>query len=83
MNPRRLSLTIAGSGNPSCESYPPDLCVGRGIAHRVRFFGLADRPEKDEIYAEAGFLLAPERFGMVVAEALAHAVPAVVSREIP
>jgi len=78
-------LRVVGRGEPSHEQ------ALRKLAHslqlqRVDFSGPLYGTEKSKAYFEADVFVLPthsENFGMVVAEALAHGCPVVVSKEAP
>ncbi len=78
-------LRVVGRGEPSHER------ALRKLAHslqleRVDFSGPLYGAEKSKAYFEADVFVLPthsENFGMVVAEALAHGCPVVVSKEAP
>jgi glycosyltransferase involved in cell wall biosynthesis len=78
-------LRVVGRGEPSHEQ------ALRKLAHslqleRVDFSGPLYGAEKSKAYFEADVFVLPthsENFGMVVAEALAHGCPVVVSKEAP
>jgi glycosyltransferase involved in cell wall biosynthesis len=55
-----------------------------GLSDRVRFAGFLDREQLARMYARASVLAMPsvsEPFGLAALEALAHGVPAIVSRQ--
>lgn len=74
-----LEAVVAGSG-------PETAAVRRaaeaaGVAHAMRFAGRVDDRELEELMATSAVLVNPsarEGFGLVVAEAAAHGMPAVV-----
>jgi glycosyltransferase involved in cell wall biosynthesis len=78
-------LVIAGRGEPDHEREVRELATASAL-RRVEFPGPLYGPEKTQAYLGAELFVLPthsENFGMVVAEALAHAVPAIVSRGAP
>lgn len=78
-------LVIVGCGEPGYESEIMRLS-DRLSLRRVAFAGPLYGPAKSRAYFDAGLFVLPtrsENFGMVVAEALAHGCPAVVSRGAP
>lgn len=78
-------LLIAGRGEPAHEQGTRELARNLAL-QRVEFVGAVYGDAKSEMYREADLFVLPshtENFGMVVAEALAHGVPAVVSKNAP
>ena len=78
-------LVIAGRGDPAHVEQVRALAVALGV-QRVTFPGPLYGAAKSAAYAQADVFVLPthsENFGMVVAEALAHGCPAVVSRGAP
>lgn len=78
-------LVIAGRGEPAHVAEVLALAEALQLP-RVRFPGPLYGAEKSAAYAGASLFVLPthsENFGMVVAEALAHGCPAVVSRGAP
>jgi UDP-glucose:(heptosyl)LPS alpha-1,3-glucosyltransferase len=74
------SLLVVGKATPTKPWQ--DSLVRLGMADRVRYLGVISNME--EVYAGSDILLHPsleDTFGMVVLEAMAHAVPAIVSAE--
>lgn len=81
----KWSLVIAGRGEPTHVNEIQDLARKLHL-QRVRFPGPLYGDEKSRAYFEASLFVLPthsENFGMVVAEALAHACPAIVSQGAP
>lgn len=83
---REFALRLAG---PADEDYRQALLgqVERwGLVQAVEFVGEVNEATKETLFADADVLVLPsfsENFGLVVAEALAHAVPVVASRNTP
>jgi glycosyltransferase involved in cell wall biosynthesis len=80
------TLDIYGTGVPSYVQAMQQLAGDLGVAARVRFHGHVDGEAKRDAFLNADLFVLPthsENFGMVVAEALAHGVPAVVSHRAP
>lgn len=78
-------LVIAGDGEPSYRGSLVELGRALGL-RRVSYLGEVGGGAKETLLKEASLLALPslsENFGMVVAEALAAGVPAVVSRGAP
>lgn len=81
-----FSLRIAGDGE---KRYSDRLRVRvgeLGLGSQVTFVGDVREKEKDAFFASADVLMVPshvENFGIVVAEALAHEVPVIASRNAP
>lgn len=79
------SLVIAGRGDAVHEQQTRDLAQQLGV-QRVAFPGALYGDDKVAAYLAADLFVLPthsENFGMVVAEALAHGCPALVSRGAP
>ncbi len=80
-SPRRLHLCGGGALEPQLRAEAAAL----GIADHVRFTGFASQAEVAGFMAEALCLLLPsreEQWGLVVNEALAHALPLLVSENV-
>lgn len=78
-------LVIAGRGEAAHVAEVTELAASLAL-RRVRFPGPLYGAEKARAYTDASLFVLPthsENFGMVVAEALAHGCPAVVSRGAP
>ncbi|HEU4662451.1 MAG TPA: glycosyltransferase [Dokdonella sp.] len=78
-------LRIAGKGEPAHVADIEALARSLDL-RRVEFAGALYGSEKSDAYFAADLFVLPthsENFGMAVAEALAHAVPAVVARGAP
>jgi glycosyltransferase involved in cell wall biosynthesis len=83
---RDWRLTIVGAGEPSYEAALRTRAAGLGVAQRVTFAGFVADDAKAGAFAAADVVVVPsftENFAMVVAEALAHAVPVVASTATP
>ena len=78
-------LVIAGRGEPTHVAQVTELANALRLP-RVHFPGPLYGQEKSDAYRRADLFVLPthsENFGMVVAEALAHGCPAVVTRGAP
>lgn len=78
-------LVIAGKGEPAHEAEVKAQAARLGL-QRVRFPGPLYGQDKAAAYRAADLFVLPthsENFGMVVAEALAHGCPAIVSKGAP
>ncbi len=78
-------LVIAGRGNPEHVEYVTKLAATLGV-NRVDFPGPLYGEFKTAAYQNADLFVLPthsENFGVVIAEALAHGCPVVVSRGAP
>jgi glycosyltransferase involved in cell wall biosynthesis len=79
-------LTIAGNGETEYVASLAALAAKRGIADRVELIGPVRDDAKGAFFAGADVAVLPshsESFGIVVAEALAHAVPVIASTGTP
>jgi glycosyltransferase involved in cell wall biosynthesis len=78
-------LVIAGRGEPEHVASVKQLATSLGVG-RVEFPGAVYGNAKTTAYHDADLFVLPthsENFGMVVAEALAHACPAIVTHGAP
>lgn len=83
---RQWTLTIAGPGDADYIHQLMTQASTAGVSDRVRFTGLVEGEAKDALFSACDVLVLPshiENFGIVVAEALAHAVPVIASRGTP
>lgn len=81
-----IRLAIAGAGEPSYVSHLRSYSAGLGLDGVAKFHGFVDGTRKSDLFAESDVAVFPshtENFGMVVAEALAHSVPVIVSPNMP
>jgi glycosyltransferase involved in cell wall biosynthesis len=86
MQNENISLKICGTGDESYSSSLFDLVCRLGLEELVSFQGHVDGAEKKKAFMQADVCVVPsftENFGMVVAEALAHGVPVIVSKGTP
>lgn len=80
------TLDIYGTGELSYVAEIERLVIELDLSQRVQFHGHVEGDAKRDAFLNADLFVLPthsENFGMVVAEALAHAVPAVVSHGAP
>lgn len=80
------TLDVYGTGEPRYVAALRDRVAALDLTSRLRFHGHVEGEAKRAAFAGADLFVLPthsENFGMVVAEALAHGVPAVVSRGAP
>lgn len=80
------SLSIAGTGDPDYVQTIAARIDRLGLAHRARMLGAVLGEAKRRLFENADLIVTPshtENFGNVVAEALAHGVPALASRGTP
>jgi glycosyltransferase involved in cell wall biosynthesis len=80
------SVTVAGTGSGRYRGQLEGEVARRGLSHRIRFVGEVVGEEKRKLFTETDVLILPSRaesFGMVVAEALAHAIPVIASNRTP
>ncbi len=83
---RPWSLTIAGGGDPSYVSSVRARIESLGLDQQVCMVGEVFGEKKDVWFSRADMLVVPsytENFAVVVAEALAHAIPVIVSTGTP
>jgi glycosyltransferase involved in cell wall biosynthesis len=83
---RPWRVTVAGGGSPGYERELHEEVTRRRLADRIRFVGEVVREEKSRLLQETDVLIVPSRaesFGMVVAEALAHGIPVIASKQPP
>jgi glycosyltransferase involved in cell wall biosynthesis len=82
-----VSLDVYGAGDLVYMRALMELMGTLGLGARVRFHGHVDGQGKRAAFLGADLMVLSshptENFGMVVAEALAHGVPAIVSRGAP
>lgn len=81
-----VHLTICGTGEYGYEASLRALVDSLALTGRVRFAGHVKDDEKSRAFLDADICVVPsytENFAMVVAEALAHAVPVIASRGTP
>jgi glycosyltransferase involved in cell wall biosynthesis len=79
---RAIELTVAGDGDPALRARLESLVTELGLEARVRFVGHVDGAEKRRVLEEADCFVLPsahENFGIAVAEALAAALPVIVT----
>lgn len=80
------SLTIAGDGAAPYVAKLRSEIKRSNLSGRVAMIGNVEGEAKRDLFAHADVVVVPshmENFGMVVAEALAHAVPVIASRGTP
>jgi len=80
--PRRIELTIAGTGEPGYREQLVELARQLGLGDRVTFVGHVEGSAKERAFADADCFILPsahENFGLAVAEALAAGLPAIIS----
>lgn len=84
--PWQWRLTIAGIGDPAYTASLGSLIRQLRLSERVRMAGQVSGSSKQELLEQSDLLVAPsftENFGMTIAEALAHEVPVIASRNTP
>ncbi len=82
----RWTLAIAGKGDPDYTASLRARIAGLGLTNRVTMTGELVGLEKQRFLENADLAVFPsytENFGIVVAEALAHAVPVIASMATP
>ena len=83
---KQVSIAIYGAGDKDYVVRLRALAECLGLGARVHFGGVVQGDEKASVFWNADVCVVPsfsESFGMVVAEALAHGVPVIASRETP
>jgi glycosyltransferase involved in cell wall biosynthesis len=86
MESEEICLTICGTGDKAYASGLFELVRRLGLEGRVSFRGQVEGEEKTKAFMQADVCVVPsfsENFGMVVAEAMAHGVPVIVSKGTP
>ena len=81
-----FQVTIAGGGEPAYEQFLQSQLRTLGLKQEVQFLGDIPDEAKADFFARVDVLAMPshtENFGIVAAEALAHAVPVIASRATP
>ena len=81
-----MTLDVYGDGDSAYVKSMWKLVKSLGLTDRVRFHGHVVGEAKRSAFLNADVMVLPthsENFGMVVAESLAHGVPAIVSRGAP
>jgi glycosyltransferase involved in cell wall biosynthesis len=79
-------LRIAGDGDPEYISGLREMAARDGLRDRIEFAGHLEGEDKERTFAESDAVIVPsytENFGMVIAEALAHARPVIASTGTP
>jgi glycosyltransferase involved in cell wall biosynthesis len=82
---RHVTLDVCGTGPMEMETSLVELSARLGVRDQVRFRGLVTGEEKEEMLLAADIFLLPsedENFGIGVAEAAAHGLPIVASRNV-
>lgn len=80
------SLTIAGTGEPAYASLLERQIQQLSLASRVQMIGEVNSGSRESMFSNADVLILPshqESFGMVAAEAMANAIPVIVSERTP
>jgi len=78
-------LDLAGAGRPELDARIRQLVASSGFPDRVSTPGFVAGAEKSRLLNEGNLFVLPsasENFGIAVAEALAHALPCVVTRHV-
>ncbi|MDP3856729.1 MAG: glycosyltransferase [Stagnimonas sp.] len=86
LRPPGWQLHIAGGGEPAHERELRQLAEQSGLGDSVRFLGVVQGEAKSALLAGSQLFLQPslqENFGLAVAEALAHGLPALTTRGTP
>jgi glycosyltransferase involved in cell wall biosynthesis len=83
---RPWSLTVAGSGDPAYTATLRQKAQELQLGSKMHFVGEVRNAAKSALFARSDIAVFPshtENFAMVVAEALAHAVPVIASKGTP
>jgi glycosyltransferase involved in cell wall biosynthesis len=83
---RPWTLTIAGEGTPAYEASLHMRSQQLSLGNQVRWVGRVEGEAKEACFAKSDWTIVPsytENFCMVVAEALARAVPVIASKGTP
>lgn len=86
IRPTGWRLAIAGSGEPDYEQTLRAQADTLGIAAQVQFLGAVHGAAKSALLAGSQLFLQPslhENFGLAVAEAMMHGLPALTTQEMP
>lgn len=86
IRPQGWRLAIAGSGDADYERALRTQAAALGIAAQVQFLGAVHGAAKSALLAGSQLFLQPslhENFGLAVAEALMHGLPALTTQEMP
>ena len=81
-----VSLTVVGCDEQGQRARLERQCRATGLADRVQFTGVVTEARKHELLAACDAFVLPslsENFGLVVAEALAHGKPVIVTDGAP
>ena len=81
-----VELDVYGTGSDDYFAALTALVGQLGLENRIRFHGHIDGAEKTKAFNEADLFVLPshsENFGIAIAEALAHGVPVVTTRNTP
>jgi glycosyltransferase involved in cell wall biosynthesis len=81
-----VKLDVYGSGSDAYLATLNTLIVRLGLESRVRFHGHIEGADKSHAFRNADLFVLPshsENFGIAIAEALAHGVPVVTTRNTP
>jgi glycosyltransferase involved in cell wall biosynthesis len=81
-----LDVAIYGIGVPEYERSLKDLVGHLSLGRKISFKGHVEHEAKSEVFMHADIVVVPsftENFALVVAEALAHAVPVIASKGTP
>lgn len=84
--PGHVTLTVAGAGDAQYATSLRARAQALGLGARASFVGEVADEDKAALFATSDVLVLPsfsENFGLVVAEALGHGVPAVAARGTP
>jgi len=86
LRPTGWQLRIAGSGEPGYVTALKQQATRLGLGDDVQFVGAVHGEQKSRLLFESRLFLQPsqqENFGLAVAEALAHGLPAITTTAMP
>lgn len=84
--PEHFKLDVYGAGEQRYLNHLRRMVSGLGIKGRVKFLGHVDGQAKTNAFLNADIFVLPthsENFGIVIAEALAHGVPTITTKNAP
>lgn len=86
VRPEGWTLQIAGTDEDGHRGELETMVQSNGLVDRIKFLGEVGIEQKVSVFANADLFILPthsENFGLVVAEALAHEVPVITTKNAP